>query len=130
MKVVLYARVSTRGQAGRGALSDQLWQLADHAQKQGDEVVGSFGEIGISGLDVDRPVLDDMVKFVMVPKHEVKEVLVISPSRLCRDAAELRFLKERLREAGVRITATTQDPNDGDGELCDCGTLAISDGSV
>src|SRR5918999_3665622 len=59
MRVILYSRVSTRGQAERGySLRQQLDALQTYAKKNGYDVLAEIEDDGYSGITLDRPGLD------------------------------------------------------------------------
>ncbi len=59
MKVILYARVSTRGQVDKGySLRQQMEALRTYAGQRGYEVLAEVPDDGYSGITLDRPGLD------------------------------------------------------------------------
>ncbi len=65
MKVILYARVSTRGQAEKGySIRQQIEALQAHADKNGYDVLDTIPDEGCSGTTLDRPGLDRVRELV------------------------------------------------------------------
>lgn len=65
MRVILYARVSTRGQAERGySLRQQVEALQDHATNNGYDVLANITDDGYSGMTLERPSLDRVREMV------------------------------------------------------------------
>ena len=59
IRVILYARVSTKEQAEEGySLEQQLEALSEYADEQGYEVVDVARDPGYSGAKLERPGLD------------------------------------------------------------------------
>src|SRR3712207_6769655 len=65
MRVILYARVSTRGQAEKGySLRQQIEALEAYASQQGWGVVAVIEDDGYSGATLERPGTDRVREIV------------------------------------------------------------------
>ena len=100
MRVVIYCRVATVGQAETNPLKDQEQRLRAFAEAAGHDVVGCICETG-SGLSLDRPGIRDIRR--MAAGGEMDAVLALSLSCLARNTADLLTLGKALQENGVGI---------------------------
>ena len=93
INVVIYARVSTKGQD----YERQLEELRNYAQRMGYSVVCEFSE-KISGAKsiAEREALSEMLEYVQV--HKVSKVLVYECSRISRRAIDFLQVIEQLTQ--------------------------------
>lgn len=113
MKVVLYARVSTVRQAEKDlSIPDQIRQLEEYCFKGKHDVVEVYREEGASATDDDRPKFQEMVWDIESKRVDVDAILVLTTSRFFRDAIQSGIWKRRLKRAGVRVIAISQDIGD------------------
>lgn len=113
MRVVLYARVSTPGQAEQNlSIPDQLRQLTAYCQDNQHEVIEQFSDHGASATDDNRPAFQEMVAYALDRSNEIEAILVLVSSRFYRDSYGARFYKRKLRQAGVRVISITQATSD------------------
>ncbi len=105
-----YIRVSTQKQADGGiSLNDQTMWLQAHYAQRGSELVDVYRDSGLSGTTENRPGLQALFEHAMRPGSGITEIGVYSFSRLFRDHHLLEHHRRRLKRAGVRIVAITQD---------------------
>lgn len=114
MKVALYARVSTKGQAERDlSIPDQVRQLTEYCARRGYEILRIFREEGESATDDNRPVFRDMIYEATRKGHPFEAILVLTTSRFFRDSRLAKHYKYRLTKKGVRVIAAAQElPDD------------------
>ncbi len=104
MKAVLYARVSTRGQAEKGySLRQQMEALRDHAAREGYEVLAEVTDDGYSGNTLDRPGLDRARG--LVETGGVGVVLAQDRDRFAREPALHYLLETEFKKYGTKIAA-------------------------
>lgn len=98
MKVVIYARVSTKNQD----YERQLNELRNYAQRMGYSVVREFSE-KISGAKsvAEREALSEMLAYVQA--HKVSKVLVYECSRISRRAIDFLQVIEELTQIGTSV---------------------------
>lgn len=90
MKVVIYSRVSVQTQGKQ--LNEQTEKLKKYAETMGWTIVETFVDLGGSGRDIKRPVLQNMINFIET--HDVDKVLVIRLNRLSSNPLDVQFLIE------------------------------------
>lgn len=90
MKVVIYSRVSVQAQEKQ--LNEQTEKLKKYAETMGWTIVETFVDLGGSGRDIKRPVLQNMINFIET--HDVDKVLVIRLNRLSSNPLDVQFLIE------------------------------------
>jgi site-specific DNA recombinase len=84
-KAVIYARVSSAAQVKKGdGLGSQETRCRQLAQNKGYEVVRVFRDEGASGGMIDRPGMQEMLKFLKAQKQDQYVVLIDDISRLAR----------------------------------------------
>src|SRR5215204_5321508 len=99
MRVILYARVSTRGQAEKGySLRQQIEALQDFAQNHNYEVLAEITDGGYSGATLDRPGLDKARE--IVAGGGVDLVLAQDRSRFAREPAYHYILRKEFEKQG------------------------------
>ena len=114
-----YVRVSTQRQAEGGiSLDNQEARLRTHYAQRGVELVDIYGDGGLSGTSDNRPGLQAMIEHAIRPGSGITEIGTYSFSRLFRDHYLLEHYRRKLKRAGVRIVAITQDVGqDAEGDL-------------
>ncbi len=95
MKVVLYARVSTKEQIA----DNQLQDLRRYAVARGFEVLAECVDVGVSGRKERRPGLDQVM--ALVRARAVDAVLVAAFDRFGRSLAHLVRALEEFQHLGV-----------------------------
>lgn len=100
MKVMIYCRVATEGQAEFDALKEQEERLRAFAAEQGHEVVGCVCETG-AGTTLERPGIRTLQ--TMAASGEMDAVLALSLSRLARNTIDLLMLGKMLQKNGVGV---------------------------
>ncbi len=118
MKAVLYARVSTRGQADKGySLRQQLDALRGYALQEGYEVLEEVQDT-ISGSTLERPGLNRVRD--LVAAGGVSVVLAQDRDRFAREPAYLYLLREEFGEFGTKLRALNDRGDDSpEGQLTD-----------
>ncbi len=114
-----YIRVSTQRQAEGGiSLANQEERLNAHYGQRGIELVDVYRDGGLSGTTDNRPGLQALFEHALRPGSGITEIGVYSFSRLFRDHYLLEHYRRKLKRAGVRIVAITQDVGqDAEGDL-------------
>ncbi|MDH7576938.1 MAG: IS607 family transposase [Bacillota bacterium] len=111
--VVLYARVSTKKQAGAGNLDRQMERLRKSARENGFTVRAEFTDIA-SGLNQKRRGLANVLK--LAEQGEYKKLIIEYPGRLARFGYE--YIERHLRYCGVEVIAIAEkEPEDAHTEL-------------
>ena len=116
MRVALYARVSTRGQAQAQTIEQQLTRLRSLAEQQG--WILSEGHIyrddGFSGASLNRPGLDRLRDTAAQAAFDA--VLITAPDRLARKYVHQVLLIEELEGRGCQVLFSdrpmSHDPHD------------------
>ena len=114
-----YVRVSTPRQADGGiSLENQEQLLAAHYAQRGIELVDIYRDGGFSGTTENRPGFQALIEHALRPGSGITEIGVYSFSRLFRDHYLLEHYRRKLKRAGVRIVAITQEVGqDAEGDL-------------
>ena len=101
---ILYARVSTKGQADKGfSLDQQIEALREHANEQGYEVIGEYRDPGYSGSSFNRPRLDALRE--RVANGGVSVVLAQDADRITRDPIHRGILDDECAKHDTRLIA-------------------------
>ena len=95
MKVVLYARVSTKEQTA----DNQIQDLRRYAQAQAFEVLGEYVDLGVSGRKERRPGLDQVM--ALARARAVDAVIVAAFDRFGRSLVHLVRALEEFQHLGV-----------------------------
>jgi len=112
-KVVGYVRVSTDDQADhRTSLESQEAQIRADTDAKGQILVCIFVEAGESGQDARRPQFSRMLEFVEDPANGIREIKIVSLSRLARNMETQVQTFARLKRAKVRLHSMTQNFSD------------------
>ncbi len=114
-----YVRVSTQRQADGGiSLANQEQKLGEHYRRLGVELVDIYRDAGLSGTTDNRPGLQALFEHALRPGSGITEIGIYTFSRLFRDHYLLEHHRRRLKRAGVRIVAITQEVgHDAEGDL-------------
>lgn len=100
MRLIVYARVSTDGQAVEGvSLADQEARCRAYALAGGHEVVRVETDAGVSAKSLERPALARALSAVQ--RGEADAVIVTKLDRLTRSVRDL----EELIESGVQVVS-------------------------
>jgi len=97
MRATIYARSAC---AAQEKILSQLGTLRSYAAKNGIEVVEQLGDDGYSGLQLDRPGLEQMRSLAVQGGFDV--LLTSGPDRLARKHELLVVLLEELKGFGVK----------------------------
>ena len=118
-RAIGYVRVSTQRQADGGiSLENQEARLGAYYQQRDVELVDIYRDGGLSGTTDNRPGLQALFEHAMRPGTAITEIGVYSFSRLFRDHYLLEHYRRKLKRAGVRIVAITQEVGqDAEGDL-------------
>ena len=109
-RALVYVRTSNSASAGsHGDLISQGKRLLDHCAQRQIDVVHIYRDEARSGTCKDRPGLRSLIEHAMRPGGGITEIAVESLSRLCRNRDVLELYRGRLKKAGVRIVAVTED---------------------
>ncbi len=118
MRVVLYARVSTPGQAAAElSIPDQLAQMRSWAERRGATIIAEFVDPGFTATDTNRPGFQQMIDRVMNGEIRIDAIVVHSLSRLFRDSIEQGVQRRNLAKRDTTIVSITQEfgqGNEGD----------------
>jgi site-specific DNA recombinase len=109
-RIAAYARVSTAGQASKGqSIPEQLERIRDYCQAKNYTVVAEFTDAGVSGLSMDRPGFQDMLR--QAQEGRLDGIAFYDSSRWSR-ASEGPVIRDRLREAGLRVISVSESTGD------------------
>jgi site-specific DNA recombinase len=112
MRVALYARVSSDGQAARGTVGSQVQALRAAAATADHTIVAEFVDDGYSGARLDRPGLDALRDHAEAGAFEV--VWCLTPDRLARAYAYQVLVLDELARLGVTVRFVDAPPIDDD----------------
>jgi site-specific DNA recombinase len=110
MKIAIYARVSTKGQAKDGTINSQLDALRKYAADHQLIITQECIDNGVSGADLNRPGLDQLRDLALA--GEIESVLILSPDRLSRKQAHQIILMEEFKKRDVQVLFTNQQFDD------------------
>ncbi len=104
-KAVIYCRVSDPNQVKNGnGLSSQETRCREYARHRGYEVAAVFSEEGVTGAIIERPRMQEMLKFLRQhKKHETHVVIIDDISRLARDLKSHIELRSLISDAGGKL---------------------------
>lgn len=105
VKAVIYCRVSDPKQVSDGhGLESQDTRCREYAKNKDYEVVKSFHEQGITGKLLDRPQIQEMLKFLRKNKRHTQYTVIIDDiSRLARDIETHIQLRTAISSAGAKL---------------------------
>jgi DNA invertase Pin-like site-specific DNA recombinase len=109
-KCAAYLRISSDKQS-RLAPEDQLRKCSEYAQAHGWEVVQQhiYRDEAVSAAGSDRPGLNRLLEAALAPQRQFSIVLVDDTSRLSRNLSDALRIIERLKFAGIRFVAASQN---------------------
>lgn len=106
MQVYGYIRVSTKTQVLTGlGLEVQEKMIREYCEAQGWELLGIFRDEGVSGAEIDRPGLSDLLETL----NGVKDVVVANTSRLWREIYAQAIITKLLKDGCIRVHSV-EDP--------------------
>jgi site-specific DNA recombinase len=116
---ILYARVSTRGQAEGGfSLRQQLEALREWCAREGYEILEEVEDAGHSGASLERPGLDRVRD--LVAAGGVSVVLAQDRDRFAREPAYVYLLRREFEQHGTKMRALNDQGDEcPEGELTD-----------
>jgi DNA invertase Pin-like site-specific DNA recombinase len=101
---VVYLRVASSDPADQEhALAVQREACEREAERLGAEIIDEFIDLGASGNNKSRGRLRRLL--VAVRQRSVKYVIVRDHTRLTRNTADHRVIRQRLQQAGVALVA-------------------------
>lgn len=107
--VLTYERVSTEDQKYTKSCDDQKTTNDRYILKNGWKIAefGDYRDEGISGTTIDRPGLQDLIIHCR-DDPTIKAVVVTETDRIARGNIAYLFIRELLKENGIKIIAVTQ----------------------
>ena len=106
---VIYSRVSSHKQVREGnGLESQHASCMAHAQSMNIKVINSFEDAGLSGGNVNRPGLIELITFIGSLQHDVY-VFIDDISRLSRDTHEYYALRRLIVSEGGILESVKND---------------------
>lgn len=108
-KAVIYYRVSTEDQAQFGvSLEQQKKNCVSYAEANHIEVVKMFHDDGESAKTVDRPGLQEMLKFCAQKGRGIDCLMVYKVDRLSRNVNDYSNILVFLSKLGIKLISTTE----------------------
>lgn len=110
---VIYLRVSTKDQAGRGGEAEgfsipaQREACLRKAESIGAVVVAEFVDAGESARSANRPELKKMLAFVQ--EHKIKHVIVHKVDRLARNRVDDVEINLQLNSVGAQLVSCSEN---------------------
>lgn len=93
------ADVADIGRLAAGQFEDCL----DEVKRLGAVLADFYWDIGASANDLDRRGLQDLRRRLDLPMRDIDFVVVTSPDRMARNAAEMARLSNLINDAGARL---------------------------
>jgi site-specific DNA recombinase len=112
MRVAIYARVSTSGQAQTQTVQQQLSRLRAYIGEQGWSLEPEhvFVDDGYSGAKLNRPGLDSLRDRAALAEFDA--VLITEPDRLARNYVHQMLVIEELTKRGIGVEFLDRPMND------------------
>lgn len=109
-QAVAYMRVSTDGQAGEDAfgLDAQRAQILEYCEANDIMIVDWFVDEGVSGADVCKPGLDEIVAGA-VTNPPVELLITAKSDRISRKVEYYYAYKIKLQDVGIQIVSVAED---------------------
>lgn len=108
MKCLAYLRVSTDGQVGEDkfGLSVQEEAIEQYASKQGYQIISWYSDSGISGANIDRPGLLQLISDSSI--KDIKGVIVAKIDRIARDLMSQLWIEKELMKNEVELISVSE----------------------
>ena len=114
LRVVIYVRVSTEGQAEEEVpIAAQIWECREYALTRGWIVVYVIEDGGISGRTDDRPGFQRMIASAKEKPRPFDAILVWKANRLSRKLEHRITYQALLRRLGIKIISVKEPEFDG-----------------
>lgn len=111
-KAVTYSRVSSLKQCREGhGLDSQTTKCREYAKMKGYEIIKTFQDEGVSGGEIERPAMQEMLQFLKERKRKNEQTVVIIDeiSRLARGLLAHITLRISIRESGGVLESPTHE---------------------
>ncbi len=109
MNALLYARVSSHGQADKGlSIPAQFGSMERHCEEKDHQVLAQFVDEGYSGTTDKRPGLQEMMRYCKVHAEEIDIILVWKLNRFFRNRVDSAVYKRHLSTLGIRVVSITE----------------------
>ncbi|MCX5668426.1 MAG: recombinase family protein, partial [Candidatus Omnitrophica bacterium] len=113
MKVIIYARVSTKEQAEQGySLEAQEIECRRFATANGYEVDACFVERGESAKTQNRTELQKLIKYAIQNKKKLTALIIWKYDRLARNLSDQIELVKCFSAVGMRVLSATENNED------------------
>ena len=107
MKVAIYIRVSTPGQAINGeSLEMQKERLLEYVKAHGWELFKTYEDGGFSGKNTNRPAFQEMIHDAELKKFDI--LVVYKIDRLSRSILDFHTTMKFLEKQGISFVSVTQ----------------------
>ena len=110
MKIAIYARVSSETQAKQNTIQSQVEALRLYAKRHKLTILHELLDDGFSGIDLNRPGLDQLRD--LAQEQRIEGILVLSPDRLSRKQSHQIILLEEFQKRNIQVIFTTQPSGD------------------
>jgi len=127
-KALIYCRVSSNNQVKKGdGLGSQETRCREYARHKGYEALHVFRDEGVSGGMIDRPAMQDMLKFLRKQKKEEYVVIIDDISRLARGLEAHIQLRTAIGAAGGKLESPSIEfGEDSDSQLVENLLASVS----
>ena len=102
MRVVGYTRISDADQSTY-SLDSQREIIERYCERMGAELVRVFVDDGVSAKTINRPALQELMKWATLKKNRVDLVVVWKWDRLARETGGSAHVRNFLRRKGVQV---------------------------
>ena len=109
-RAVIYARTAASQERIDYALLGQVKECEAYCIEHGYTLQGIYQDIGYSGSQCDRPMLNKLregVKQERPEKREFDVIVVVSIDRISREYAQAVIIIEELKQYGVTVESVT-----------------------
>ena len=109
-RAAIYARISTDKQNPLSP-TDQVRKCTEYAERNGIVIANEhvYSDEGLSGVGMDRPSLQQLLRAALAPVRSVGVILVDDTSRLSRSTESVLSIYRKLNFAGVQLIAVSQN---------------------
>ena len=105
VRAAIYARYSSDLQC-EASIDDQVRVCAEHAAKEGWQVVERYFDQAISGASLNRPGIQKLLRDAAAGKFVI--ILTESLDGVSRDQEDIAHVFKRMRFEGVRIVTLSE----------------------